>query len=35
VDVVILNSQEKKNEPAGLKKEKEAAQSQPGGLPKS
>ena len=35
VDVVILNSQEKKNEPAGLKKEKEAAQSQPAGLPKS
>ena len=35
VDVVILNSQEKKNEPAGLKKEKEAAQSHPGGLPKS
>ena len=29
VDVVILNSQEKKNEPLGLKKEKEAAQSQP------
>ena len=35
VDVVILNSQEKKNEPAGLKKEKEAALRQPGGLPKS
>ncbi len=42
VDVVILNSQEKKNEPAGMKKEpagmkkeKEAAQSQSGGLPKS
>ena len=35
VDVVILNSQEKKNEPAGLKKGKEAVQSQPGGLPKS
>ena len=35
VDVVILNSQEKKNEPAGLKKEKEAAQSQPGSLPKN
>ncbi len=36
VDVVILNSQEKKNEPAGLmKKEKEAAQSHPGGLPKT
>ncbi len=35
VDVVILNSQEKKNEPEGLKKEKEAAPSHPGGLPKS
>jgi chemotaxis protein MotB len=35
VDVVILNSQEKKNEPAGMKKEKEAAQSQPGGFIKS
>jgi chemotaxis protein MotB len=35
VDVVILNSQEKKNEPAVMKKEKEAVQSQPGGLQKS
>jgi chemotaxis protein MotB len=35
VDVVILNSQEKKNEPEGLKKEKEAAPSHPGGRPKS
>jgi chemotaxis protein MotB len=33
VDVVILNSQEKKNEPAGLmKKEKEAAQNRPAPL---
>ena len=35
VDVVILNSQEKKNEPPRMHKEKEAAQSHSGGLPKS
>ena len=35
VDVVILNSQEKKNEPEGMKKGKEAVQSQPGGSHKS
>jgi chemotaxis protein MotB len=35
VDVVILNSQEKKNEPAVIKKEKEAVQSQLGGPQKS